>query len=96
MLVYGGAGGTFTLYEDQGTSTDYERGAFSLIQLTWDDAARALTIGARQGAWEGMPAKRTFQVVLVTDGKAVGFSTTDTPTPDSTVTYDGKAVTVRL
>ena len=41
-----------------------------------------------------MLTSRTFNVVLVTSGKAVGFSFT--PTADKTVTYTGASVDVSL
>jgi len=94
FYVYAGADGAFTLYEDQGTTNDYETGAFSQIPLTWTDATSTLSIGARQGSFTGMLASRTFQVVLIDSGKAVGYPST--ATPDKTVTYTGAAVAVTL
>jgi alpha-D-xyloside xylohydrolase len=92
LYVYGGANGSFELYEDDGASYAYENGAFSRILLTWNDATRTLSVGAREGSYLGMPAERTFQVVLVTSGKAVGFSFT--PTADATATYSGQATDI--
>jgi alpha-D-xyloside xylohydrolase len=94
LYVYGGADGSFTLYEDQGTTNDYEKGAFATIPLRWTDATRTLTIGARSGTFTGMLTSRTFQIVLVTSGKAVGFSFS--PIADKTVTYTGAAMDVAL
>jgi alpha-D-xyloside xylohydrolase len=94
LYVYGGADGAFTLYEDQGTTYDYENSAFSQIALKWTDATKTLTIGARTGSFTGMLASRTFQVVRVAAGKAVGYPST--ATPDKTVTYTGAAVDVTL
>jgi alpha-D-xyloside xylohydrolase len=96
LFVYAGVDGAFTLYEDQGTTTDYERGAFARIPLRWDDAARTLTIGERQGSYGGMPGERTFQLVLVDAGHPRGLWVTETPIPDETVSYDGRSVDVRL
>jgi alpha-D-xyloside xylohydrolase len=92
LRVYAGADGAFTLYEDDGVTYDCDHGAFTRIPVTWNDAAKTLTIGDRQGSFPGMLAKRTFNVVLVSKDKPVGFSFT--PTPDQTVTYEGKAVTL--
>lgn len=63
LHIFPGADATFTLYEDEGTNLDYATGACSRIPLTWDDARRTLTIGHRQGSYEGMPIKRTFIIV---------------------------------
>ena len=43
-----------------------ERGEFARIPIDWNDATRTLTIGARRGTYPGVPASRTFTVVLVT------------------------------
>jgi alpha-D-xyloside xylohydrolase len=94
LYVYAGADGAFTLYEDQGTTYDYENAAFTEIPLKWTDATKTLTIGARAGSFTGMLASRTFQVVRIASGKAVGYPST--ATPDKTVTYTGAAVDVTL
>jgi alpha-D-xyloside xylohydrolase len=94
LCVYAGADGAFTLYEDDGVTYGYERGAFARIPLQWDDAAKTLTIGKREGKFPGMLSQRAFNVVLVTKEKPVGFSFT--PNPDKTVGYQGKAVKVKF
>jgi alpha-D-xyloside xylohydrolase len=88
--VYAGANGSFTLYEDDGTTFAYERGELARIPLTWNDATNTLTIGARQGTFPGMLAERTFQAVLVSPTKPVGFFFT--PTADRVITYTGEAI----
>ena len=40
LFVYAGSDGAFTLYEDDGVSYDYEKGAFATIPLRWHDASR--------------------------------------------------------
>jgi alpha-D-xyloside xylohydrolase len=92
LYVYGGSNGSFELYEDDGATYAYENGAFSRIVFTWNDATRTLSVGACEGSFTGMLAERTFQFVLVTSGKAVGFSFT--PTADAMVTYSGQATEV--
>jgi alpha-D-xyloside xylohydrolase len=94
LYVYAGADGAFTLYEDDGLTYGYEKGAFARIPMGWDDAAKTLTIGKRTGKFPGMLAKRTFNVVLVTKEKPTGFSFT--PKADQTVTYRGKEVKVKF
>lgn len=71
VRVYPGADGSFTLYDDEGDSYRYERGAYTETTLTWDDSARALTIGARQGSYPGMPESQTYRVVLGDEEKTV-------------------------
>src|SRR5262249_48209723 len=73
LYVYAGRNGHFSLYEDDGKTYGYERGAFSRMPLAWDDATRTLTIGARAGTFPGMPASRTFNVVVVSPQAATGY-----------------------
>jgi len=90
--VYTGADGRFSLYEDGGRSYGYERGESSRIALAWDEAKSELSIGAREGAWPGMPATREIRVRWV-DGPR-GDNGTLEPAVDATVTYDGTAQVV--
>ena len=94
LFIYAGADGTFTLYEDDGVSYGYERGECARIRLQWNDAARTLTIGRRDGAYPGMRMERTFAVVIVTKDRPVGFSFA--PHADRTVHYRGDELTVNL
>ena len=83
LRVYPGADGTFTLYEDEFDGYNYEKGAYTEIPVSWDDASRTLTIGARTGSYNGMLKSRKF-VVNTVGGKT------------KTVSYNGKPVTVKL
>ncbi len=94
LRVYAGANGAFTLYEDDGLTYSYEKGAFSEIPIIWDDANKTLTIGKRQGSFHGMLNERTFNVVLVSKEKSTGFSFT--PKADRIIHYNGDAVELTL
>jgi len=94
LFVYGHRDGAFTLYEDDGVSNGYERGAFATIPIRWDEASSTLTIGKRAGNFPGMLARRTFQLVRIRRDRPVPFSFT--PTPDKTIVYTGESVTVKL
>jgi alpha-D-xyloside xylohydrolase len=94
LWIYAGADGAFTLYEDDGQSYAYEKGAFARIPIRWNDATRTLVIGKREGSFAGMLTERTFQVVLVAKDKPIGFSFE--PKPDKSVRYDGAALTIKL
>ena len=63
VRVYPGADGSFTLYEDEGDSYNYEKGIYSTIAFRWNNAKKTLTIGACQGTYPGMLTSRTFTVV---------------------------------
>jgi alpha-D-xyloside xylohydrolase len=92
IRVYRGADASFTIYEDEGDTYNYEMGQYAQIPLTWNDAAKTLTIGARAGSYTGMPATRTFNVVFVGANHGAGLGVTGTP--DQVVKYDGAAAVV--
>ena len=94
LWVYAGADGEFTLYEDDGVTYGYEKGASARIPIHWNDAARTLTIAKREGSFAGMQKERTFEVVFVSKTKPVGFSFA--PKADKSVHYDGAAVELKL
>jgi len=60
VRVYAGADGAFDLYRDDGTTYAYERGAFEVSHLRWDDAAKKLT---HSGAEVGFAKGETVDVV---------------------------------
>ncbi|MGH3630631.1 MAG: DUF5110 domain-containing protein, partial [Sciscionella sp.] len=92
LRVYRGANGAFTLYEDENDSYDYEKGVHATIPFSWDDAAQTLTIGDRMGSFPGMLDKRAFHVVFVRDNHGVGGGLTESP--DKSVEYSGKKITL--
>jgi len=73
IRVYPGADGDFTLYEDENDNYDYASGKHATIQLHWDDAAKTLAFGNREGTFPGMLEKRTFNVIVVGEGRGVGI-----------------------
>jgi alpha-D-xyloside xylohydrolase len=87
LRIYAGADGDFTLYEDQNDGYAYEKGVYATIAIHWDDAAKTLTIGPRQGSFPGMLSQRTFRIVLA--GKDHGAGIGETAADDKTVTYIG-------
>ena len=92
--VYTGADGAFTMYEDDGLTYAYEKSESARIPLRWNDATHTLTIGKREGSFDGMLKERTFEVVLVTKDKPVGFSFE--PKTEKTVKYDGSALELKF
>lgn len=83
LKVYAGANGNFILYEDEFDNYNYEKGAYTEIPISWNNASRKLRIGARKGAYEGMLKNRKFTVTLQ-DGT------------QKSVDYNGKAISVRF
>lgn len=94
IRIYPGANGKFVLYEDENDNYNYEKGVYSTITFTWDDAKKNLTISDRNGSFPGMPENRKFNLVIVSNGKGNGG--TETSTPDKLITYTGGKVSVKL
>ncbi len=92
IRVYRGADATFTLYEDEGDTYDYETGASAQITFSWNEATQELTISARTGSFDGMLMNRTFNIVWV--GQDHGAGVAVTAAADEIVTYDGSQVVV--
>ena len=86
VSVYAGADGSFTLYEDNGVTYDYEKGNYATIPFVYDDARRTLTIGAREGDYPGMIRERQITVRLITPENPAG--------KDVTISYQGKPLVV--
>jgi alpha-D-xyloside xylohydrolase len=93
IRVYEGANGVFTLYEDEGDNYNYEKGAFSTITFSWNDAKKVLTIGDRKGIFPGMIENRTFNIIFTAKGKGAGMEAAGKY--DKVITYSGKKVSVK-
>ena len=93
LYVYSGADVDFTLYEDDGLTYGYEKGKFSTIPISWDEASGTLTIGARQGTFPGALEKRSFRVVLVDPSHPVPY---DPDASGQPVSYEGSSISLRL
>ena len=95
LYVYAGKDGSYTLYEDEGTNYNYEKGKYATIDFQYDDAQKTLTIGARKGSFDGMLQKRRFNVVLVSGDNQQGISLAKAP-KGKKVKYAGQEVTLKL
>jgi alpha-glucosidase (family GH31 glycosyl hydrolase) len=62
LRIYPGANGTFSLYEDDGRTFDYRKGAWMGIAMTWDDEARRLSLRLAPGSRLLPPIPRRFEV----------------------------------
>jgi alpha-D-xyloside xylohydrolase len=93
LQVYTGADGSFSLYQDDGTSEAYSKGGFARIPIRWDDKAGTLTIGAREGSYPGMPNKRAISVRFHDANSAGGPDFSENAA--NRVIYDGSKVVIR-
>jgi len=94
LRIYPGADGSFTLYEDENDTYNYEKGVYATIVFHWNDRKRQLAIDARNGEFPGMLKTRAFQLVLVAKNHGTGVEVT--ANPDRVVQYNGEPQTVQL
>ncbi|MCR5394400.1 MAG: DUF5110 domain-containing protein, partial [Bacteroidales bacterium] len=93
VFVYQGSNGDFTLYEDECTNYNYEKGAFSKIRFTYDEKSHTLSIAQREGSFPGMLAEREFIIVPVNPQQPQGF---DPDAKGISVRYNGEAQQIEL
>ncbi len=93
LNVYTGADASFDLYEDEGTNYNYEKGAFSIIPVSYNEATKTVTIGDRRGTFNEMLQKRMFRINFITPG---GAKSLDLGAKcDKAVSYKGKELTIK-
>jgi len=93
LYVYTGANGSFNLYEDEGTNYNYEKGAFTIIPIQYNEATNTLTIGNRKGSFNGMLKQRKFNIIWVSKNKVAGI---DLPSKtDYAINYSGDAISIK-
>ncbi len=93
IVVYGGRDGDFTIYEDEGTNYNYEKGAFSKIRLEYNDKTNELTIADREGSFPGMQSDRKFNIVKVDAAHPVADAI---KAKGRLVNYNGRKAVVKL
>jgi len=93
LFVYAGRSCSFTLYEDEGTNYNYEKGRCSTIKFSYDDSLGELTVGGRNGDFDGMLKERTFNIIWITRDRPLGFD--PAIAPDSSVKYNGQQIVIK-
>ena len=93
LFIYKGQDGKFTLYEDEGVNYNYEKGAYAMIPFDYNEKDGVLTIGDRQGEFNGMLKERTFNVITVSKDKPQPF---DLNVKGRIVQYNGSKQIVKL
>jgi len=94
FYVYAGKDARFSLYEDEGTNYNYEKGLYSTISIYYSDNDRTLLIDTRKGEFPGMLKKRTFRIKYITKEKPVALDFKNNS--GLLVTYNGTKQSVRL
>lgn len=93
LRVYPGADASFTLFEDEGDTYNYEKGKYSTINFNWNDESATLSIGARKGDFPGMLQSRSFRIVLVSPEHGIGVEITSGP--DKVIQYHGAEIKIK-
>ena len=93
LYVYQGRDGNFTLYEDEGSNYNYEKGAYSNIHFSYNNAEGTLTIEERKGEFNGMLLERTFIIISVGKNKEQGYKAI---AQGKKVQYDGHKMTIKI
>ena len=94
LFVYTGSNGSFKMYEDEGTNYNYETGKYTMIEFTYNEAEKTLTIANRLGSFNGMLQHRFFKIVWVKKSSPIPFNP-DTK-PAVMIKYTGKKVMVKM
>ena len=94
LRIYKGADGKFVLYEDENDNYNYEKGKCATIEFVWKDKAKTLTIGARNGNFDGMLKERVFNLVIVSPGIGIGVEHAESN--NKTISYKGEKIVVKI
>jgi len=88
----------FTLYEDDGETYAYLKGDIAVTKITCSasDGQVTLTIAPRSGHYDGMPAKREFDVLLYRDSAPSEVKVDGRTLEPSAWRYDEETRAVRL
>jgi alpha-glucosidase/alpha-D-xyloside xylohydrolase len=79
LTVYPGADGDFTLYQDDGTTFNFEKGEWSKLRFAWNDARRRLSLSTVKGSRPVVSLPRRMEIRLAGDKnpKTVEFNGKD-------------------
>ncbi len=94
LRVYTGQDGHFDLYEDDGLTYAYEKGACSIIPMEYNEAHKTLVIGGTEGSFTGMLQRRVFRVVWEDPGHPVPLDFDRSA--DQIIPYDGHEITISM
>ena len=84
LIVYPGADGVSSLYEDDGRTFAYRKGDWARVMMEWRDAERRLTIRLAPGSRRRPPLERPVEVRVAGERKT------------RSVVFDGRPLDVRL
>jgi alpha-D-xyloside xylohydrolase len=94
LYIYTGKDGSFTLYEDEGTNYNYEKGAFSTISFDYNEAAKTVSIGNRKGSFPGMLEQRIFNIIFITPNQPQPLDFEKQS--NKKIQYTGKSLSIKM
>lgn len=89
IRIYPGKDASYTIYEDEGTNYNYEKGKYSEYTLSWIDKENKLVISDRKGSFDNMVKRRKLKIVIVSKNRGIGFSESKA---EQIVDYSGKKI----
>jgi alpha-D-xyloside xylohydrolase len=96
IYVYSGKDVSFSLYEDENTNYNYEKGKFSNVEFKYDEASKTLTIADRKGSFDGMQKNRIFNIVFIGKNKNATFQLISNTNEGKKVKYNGSKIEVKF
>jgi alpha-D-xyloside xylohydrolase len=94
LFVYTGKDCAFSLYEDENTNYNYEKGNFAWINFEYNEKEKQLKIGKRTGEFNGMLKERTFEIIWINKIKNLGLDFN--AKPDEVIKYNGEGQIVKM
>ena len=92
IFVYTGADATFTLYEDENSNYNYEKGAYQEIQFEYNEQNKTLTVGKSDGSYNGVKTERTFEIYFIDKDKPAKFNLNGTA--NHILMYNGDEIVI--
>ena len=86
--VAAGADGSFALYQDAGEGNGFQSGQSTSTPLTWNDAARTLTVAASAGSYPGAATARSYTLKLSNAAAPTAVSVDGTQVPETAWSYN--------
>ena len=88
LSVAAGANGSFPLYQDAGEGNGYQSGQSTTTPISWNDAARTLTVGADTGTFSGAVTQRSYTLRLSNATAPTAVSVDGVQVPETAWSYN--------
>ncbi len=96
LFIYTGKDGKSEIYEDEGTNNNYIKGKYSVIPLNYSEMNKTLTIGEREGKFDGMKNIEKFELVWIDKMNNTSVNLNSDIPYAEVVNYSGKAIEIKM